>query len=342
MNVLRVKNNWLISVILAAVAVAASLSGCDSDGRVVHLYVSYSVDTAVRLALLDVADLLAVRSRGRIQLDVATEELPREETPVTPRDAYSINLRNLESISQSYLPLSAFEAPYMFRDLNHFSETMDSPLGQNLLAEGMRHSRERVLGVWSLGVREVTLKNTPATTPAAFSQIKLRVPAGIMFVEGARALGCQPTTMSLDDVYTALRTGIIDGQENALPTIKLKELHTICRYLILTHHKVGTVVPSMPDSVWQLIPPRHQRVILEAFREGRERNIQYIQQEENRLIQEFTAAGMTVVSPDLTPFRRRARHIWKRYSGVWGDSIAIQVQRIGVDTALSARTRPTP
>ena len=277
--------------------------------RVTSLSVSYTSDNAVRNALIDVATLLRQSSGGMVTLEVAAEQSPPGEVVMAPEGQHSVNMTNLAAVAESYLPLGAFEAPYMFRNLDHFSQTMDSPLGKRLLDDGMRRAEMRILDVWALGVREVTLRDTPASTVEGFSQVKLRVPPAIMFVEGARALGAQPTTMSLDDVYTALRTGTVDGQENALATIKLRDFQHVCRYLVLTHHKIGTVVPALPDSVWETIPAAHQDLILAAFRQGRDRNIRYIREEESRLVSEFEAEGMQTLRPDLDPFRARARMI---------------------------------
>jgi len=253
----------------------------------------------------------------------------RPETELEAPDGFLISHDTFGKLALSYAPLDAFEAPYMFRDARHFYQTIDSPLGKRLLRESTRKTKMQILDVWQLGVRHVTLRDHPAQTPAEFATVKLRVPPGAMSVASARALGAQPTTMAIEDVWTALQTGIIDAQENALATIRHREFDEVCQYLVLTGHKMGTIVPVMSDSLWQLVTPGNQELILRAFREGRDVNDRELAADERKLIAEFQARGMRVIRPDVRPFRRRAKRIWRRYAGVWGDSLAPMIQRIG-------------
>ncbi len=327
--------NLVLAALLGA-ACAAPFLGCPGRPGRVELYTNYRRDVSVTAALRHVAQALRTESGGRVTLSVPLEEPTQEERRQTAKRALLVELTTTQGLSRSYPPLGAVDAPYMFRDLEHFDAVMESELGRELVAEGQRRAEIQILDVWVLGVRQVTLRDRAATTPEGFSGVKLRVPPGPMFVEGARALGAQPTTMALDDVYTALRIGTVDGQENGLAAIKLRRLNEVCRYLIMTHHMIGTSVPCIADSVWEQIDPEAQSLIRRCFREAKAVNRAALLQEEREIIREMEHGGMIVLRPNLDPFRRRARHTWKRYRQVWGDSLATRVQSIRPDSTRSA------
>ncbi len=293
-----------------------------------HLVLSISVppDHPLRLTARYVQEDLARRSEKNIRL---TLDLTHDGGPLPSealRDPYRMRMASIGFFAGYFQPLGAFEAPYVFTDAEHMFRVLRSEWGQRLLAEAQKRAGHRILAIWYEGVRHVTLRDRPATTPEEFGDIKLRVPASAQHVETARVLGAQPTTMGLRNVYTGLRIGTIDAQENPLPTTTALGFDEVCEYLVLTHHRVSAVFPVIADSIWQRLAPAERTLIEESFRAGGRRNREIVENAESRLINELDAAGMEVLAPDLAPFRRRARHAWRRYSDIWGDSVLVRVE----------------
>jgi TRAP-type transport system periplasmic protein len=306
------------------------LAGCFSGPDKIELLVRHNApaEQPMHRALLLVRESLKSRSDGRISLLVeGLKSIPNHIDIVAESD-HDVAMVSMAGLAAYSPPLAAFEAPYMFRDVEHFYKTVGGPIGRELLGEAERRSGLHVIDVWHQGLRQVTLRDTPASTPAEFGRIKLRVPGSTMFVEAARALGALPTTMSFGNVYVALRSGIVDGQENPLPTIRAMRFNEVCKYLVLTGHMVGTIVPVIGARLWMALSEGDRGIISAAFAEGGLGNRGIIAVEEERLVSEMAAGGMVVLRPDVEPFRRRAAQSWNRFQEIWGDSLVDRIQRV--------------
>ncbi len=319
-------------------AVAAVFSGCSRDDTVA-LLVRHNAppEQPQHRALLRVAKLLEDRTDGRIMMEViASLPVPGQMDDIRA-GAREIGMTGAQGIADFFPPFAVFEAPYVFRDLDHFYATIRSPIGQRILRESEEVSNIHVLDVWHQGVRQVTLRDIPAQTPAEFGNVKLRIPGAVMFVEAAKVLGALPTTMAFENVNLGLRSAIIDGQENPLPTIKAMGFQEHCKYLVLTNHIIGTILPAINGDYWRGLSPTDQETITQAFREGGDYNRRIIEEEEARLVEEFANQGMIVLRPDLTVFRERAERTWLGFRELWGDSLVAEIQAVST-SSISADT----
>jgi TRAP-type transport system periplasmic protein len=279
-------------------------------------------------AFVHVAEMLDTLTGGRIHLEVQANLPVPDHILNIINGAPQIGTLGMGGMAEYFPPAGAFEAPYMFRDLDHFYSTVASSIGRELLSEAEKRSGLHVLDVWHQGVRQVTLRDTPAVTPEQFGKIKLRVPPSVMFAEAAKVLGALPTTMTFQNVPMGLQSGVIDGQENPLPTMKVMGIIGLCRYLVMTHHMIGTILPVVGSLQWDQFSKDDQEIITKAFRAGGEYNRRIIEEEERRLVQEFEEQGLTVLYPDLSVFRSRAERSWRRFRDQWGDSLVTQIQAV--------------
>lgn len=315
-------------ILLACLAIFAGCSFSQDEAFTLQLRHGAPSTMPMHRALLQVSELLNARTSGRIRLEVhAGLVLPYQLDDMIKGD-HEIAMSGMASLADYYRPLGVLEAPYMFRDVEHFYRSVASPFWQTLGTEVERRSGLHVIDMWHQGFRQVTLRDKPAYTPDDFRTIKLRVPATQMYVEAARALGALPTTMGLNDVRTAIRAGTVDGQENPLPTIKAMRLHEACKYLILTNHTITPIMPIINASYWQSLNPADRAVITQAFRDGGTYNRRIVEEAERQLITDFARGGMIVLTPDLQPFRERAHRAWRRYREVWGDSLVLKIQSV--------------
>ncbi len=282
----------------------------------------------MHIALVHVGELLNQRTAGRIRLRIEPRRAIPSQMDIVARSDRELAMVSLAGLASYHPPLAAFEAPYVFRDVDHFYRTVRSRIGKEVISEAERQSGLHVLGVWHQGLRQVTLRDRPATTPEEFGNIKLRVPASMMFVEAAKTLGALPTTMPFSNVHIALRAGVIDGQENPLPTIYAMGVDEVCRYLVLTSHMIGSIAPVIGSDLWQRLAKADQEIVEQAFQDGGARNRRIVEEEESRLLAELAAGGMTVLRPELEPFRRRAEQSWRRFNDIWGDSLVARIQQV--------------
>jgi tripartite ATP-independent transporter DctP family solute receptor len=159
-----------------------------------------------------------------------------------------------------------FEMPYLVRDREHMRAIEDEVVWSDLapLAEEEGY---HMVAVWENGFRHVTNSARPIESPADLAGVKLRTPRGVWRVKLFQALGANPTPMALSEVFIALQTGVIDGQENPLAQIWGSKLYEVQEYLSLTGHVYtpGYVVAS--PAFWDGLPD-DVRVILEEEARG--------------------------------------------------------------------------
>lgn len=215
--------------------------------------------------------------------------------------------------------ISVVEAPYIWRDAQHLIKAMNGPLlaqynEQLVTARGMR-----ILGAVYYGTRHVTTSAKPVATLADAKGLKLRVPENDVFKAMAEAWGAKPTPMNFNELYLALKQGVVDGQENPLPTIKSGKFHEVQKYLSLTGHILTPRLVVVNDAAWQKIPAADRQIVEQALKTQMHWADEQIQAQEKTLLDEFRAAGMTIVEPDVAAFRAATlAAVPPKFEAKWG------------------------
>ena len=124
------------------------------------------------------------------------------------------------------------------------------------------------IGVWYYGVRHFTTKPKALNTAADAKGLKIRVPEAPLFLDMIRALNAAPTPMTLSEVYLALQTGVVDGQENPLPTINNNKFYEVQKYLNLTSHIIVPQLVMVNAKYWATLSDADKAAVIEAFAEG--------------------------------------------------------------------------
>ncbi len=205
-----------------------------------------------------------------------------------------------------------FEMPYLVRDREHMRAIEDEVVWSDLapLAEEEGY---HMVAVWENGFRHVTNSARPIESPADLAGVKLRTPRGVWRVKLFQALGANPTPMALSEVFIALQTGVIDGQENALAQIWGSKLYEVQEYLSLTGHVYtpGYVVAS--PAFWDGLPD-DVRVILEEEARGTQAFVhETAARLDEDLLDQIRQAGVAVNIPDREEFVTSSRSIYDEY-----------------------------
>lgn len=155
-----------------------------------------------------------------------------------------------------------FEMPYLVKDRNHMRRIRDKIFWKKL-APAAESKGYKILGVWENGFRHITNNARPIVGPADLKGIKLRTPKGIWRVKMFKAYGANPTPMALSEVFVALQTGVIDGQENPFAQIYSQKFQEVQKYLSLTGHVYTPGYLLVGKKRWKKLP-KDVRKILEA------------------------------------------------------------------------------
>jgi tripartite ATP-independent transporter DctP family solute receptor len=231
-----------------------------------------------------------------------------------------------------YVPYtSMFAAAYMFRDYEHMTTFFNGPLGRQLYDDVAQRTGFRPLATFYLGTRELNLRDIgrEVRTPQDMKGVKLRMPNSPTWLFMGRALGANPTPISFTEVYMALKTGTVDGQDNPLPTDKNAKFYEVTKYIILTDHYINPIMPTINEVKWHALGPDYQAKVMQAVEKARQFCDKTNLDAEAELIEFFKQQGMTIVIPDKRAFMDYAQKMYldnKEISGTWKMELFDQIQ----------------
>lgn len=205
-----------------------------------------------------------------------------------------------------------FEMPYLVRDREHMRAIEDEvvwPLLEPLAEE----AGYRILAVWENGFRHVTNNRQPIEVPADLSGIKLRTPSGVWRLKLFQALGANPTPMALSEVFIALQTGVIDGQENPLAQIWGSKLYEVQDYLSLTGHVYTPAYVVTSPARWDALPDDVRAILEEEARATQAYVYETAAHLDSDLLERIRAEGVEVNDPDPQPFLDAAGPLYEEF-----------------------------
>ncbi|NIS61874.1 MAG: DctP family TRAP transporter solute-binding subunit [Proteobacteria bacterium] len=229
--------------------------------------------------------------------------------------------------------IGVLEVAYLYRDLDHMYRVLLGPTGQKFWEDLAKRSGIRVLDVWYLGTRQLNLTKKAGVVrrPEDLKGIKLRMPNVEAWLDVGRALGANPTPLGFGEVYMALKTGTIDGQDNPLPTDYSAKFYEVTRYIVLTDHMLGYITPIINEKLWQEMPDKYRVYIKHAIQVARFNMNQIVLEQEATLLGKFQKEfGMEVVIPDKKAFMESARKFYsqEKFNKRWGKGMYAKIQTL--------------
>ncbi len=147
-----------------------------------------------------------------------------------------------------------FEMPYLIVSRAHMKKVAENKQLQSTLFEGLPAKGIRILGVWENGFRHITNNARPIVKPEDLKGIKLRVPGGVWRVKMFKTYGANPTPMPFAEVYSALQSGVMDGQENPFPQIASAKFQEVQKFLSLSGHVYTPAYLVIAEESWAKLP----------------------------------------------------------------------------------------
>lgn len=218
--------------------------------------------------------------------------------------------------------LNILDAAYLFETPDQLLSVSNGDIGAELFDELRETSGLRVLSTGYYGTRHVTA-NKPVTKPSDLDGVKMRVIDAPLWIANAEALGATATPVAFAELYLALQQGVVDAQENPLPTIAQQKFDEVQSHISLTAHNVGAESIVMSDATWASLDAEQQEAVQEAATVGAQAATDCTLEQEEELLAAWSAADskVTIVDDvDVAAFQKRAQPILlAKYSELWGD-----------------------
>jgi TRAP-type transport system periplasmic protein len=230
----------------------------------------------------------------------------------------NLDLCNLApaDISKQIPAWSLLTSAYLFRDADHLKKTFKSEIGQELIKMAKDQLGIEVITPVYFGSRNINLKPTKEIkTPADLAGIKLRMPPGEFWQFLGESLGANPTPVAYAELYTALQTGTVDGQDNPLVNSKLMKFDEVTTQFVLTKHVIGYDVMSIRSKIWDAMGRTEQDKFRAAAEKAMDENTARFNTQEGEVVEYFKKEGKKVYEPDQNAFRTFAQ---KKYVDKYG------------------------
>ena len=307
------------------------LSTAQGQGRALRFGHVHPPEGEVTRGVVRAMEVLRERSGGRLRIDnFPSSQLGGEREMLTQVSAGTLDLciTGPGALGTWVRALSILESPFIARDWDHVQRMLPHPAIQQSLTTLADQRGMRAQGAWYYGTRHMTTRDRALREPADIRGLKMRVPEAPLFVDMMRTLGAAPTPMSLGEVYLALQTGVIDGQENPLPTIAANRFMEVQRFINLTGHILVPLLPVVSVQTWNALPAPDQTLLAEALREGGIVAGQLVRDGEQRLRGEFAGRGIQIIESNRDAFRTALAPLYTRYEEIWGRGVFAALQAL--------------
>jgi tripartite ATP-independent transporter DctP family solute receptor len=233
------------------------------------------------------------------------------EVPALQRGTLEMSTMTTFEVAQQMPEYGFFNRGYLFRDYAHLRHVFDGPIGQSYRKAVSDKMGIEILAVAYLGTRQVNLrKRRPAKTPADLSGVKMRMPGGPEWLLLGRALGVGAVPLGAPEVYLALKTGTIDGQENPLSIFNANKFYEVSEQVVLTSHLVQPVFINIATPVWNKLSPDQRTALETAAKNAGKLNDDSRLTDEKTITDGLVARGLTVDTPDIAAFRANADKVY--------------------------------
>ncbi len=282
---------------------------------------SLGEDSAYYKGAVALADACKELSKGRMTIQIfANAQLGNDRDMIEGMQLGSIDLSSPSTGAMgAVIPAATvLDLPYIFDDHAHVYRVLDGPFADQLykLFDGVGF---HPLGYWEIGFRNLTNNVRPVHTPADVKGLKLRTLPAAIHQRAWSLVGAQPVAIDFTELYNALQTGVVDGQENPYNIILLGKLHEVQKHLSVTRHIYGTAPTSVSDKTWAKLNPELQGILKEAVKRSTPIQRQAAGGNEGAQLDKLKGFGMQVVeNPDRAAFQKAMQPSWQLYTDRFG------------------------
>ncbi|TXL68967.1 TRAP transporter substrate-binding protein [Zeimonas arvi] len=205
-----------------------------------------------------------------------------------------------------------FEMPYLVKDRKHLAK-IEKEIFWPSLAPAVEPKGLKMLALWENGYRHITSNVKPIVKPEDLAGVKLRVPEGKWRVAMFKAYGANPSPMKFSELFTALQTGVMDGQENPFTQIVSAKLHEVQKYLSLSGHVYAPAYLVAGKRKWEQMPADIRKELEAAARETQATVYAATDRMEGDLLKTIKGAGVQVNEVDKDAFIAASGPIYEEF-----------------------------
>ena len=267
------------------------------------------------LAVRYMGELVSKRTNGKHTIKVyAKSALGIEKDTIEQTKLGAIAMTRVNSAPMNNIcpETTVPTMPFLFNSKEHMRKVLDGPIGEEILkacaAQGFIG-----LAFYDSGARSIYTAKKPIKTLADMKGLKVRVQQSDLWVSLLEAMGANATPMPFGEVYTALKTGLIDAAENNYPSYESSRHFEVAKYFSKTEHSMAPEVLLFSKKVWDTLSAEDQKI----FRESAKESVVYMRklwdEREEKSLAAVKAGGAQIVEVDKAPFQAAMKPVYDKY-----------------------------
>ena len=295
------KTNKTLFAVAAAMALTP-LAAFAADFRSADIHNADDYPTVVAVRYM--SELMSKNSGGKHKIKVfnkgalGTEKETIDQVKIGALDLTRVNISPMNAICQkTQVPTM----PFLFKSVEHMRKSLDGPVGDEILkdceAQGFIG-----LAFYDSGARSIYAKK-PIKTVADMKGLKIRVQQSDLWVSLIGAMGGNATPMPYGEVYTGLKTGLIDAAENNVPSFDTSKHYEAVKFYSKTEHSMAPEILLMSKIVWDKLPKADQEMIRSAAKESVTVQRKKWDEQEAKSLDVVKAGGAQIVEVDKASFQ---------------------------------------
>lgn len=313
----------------ALLAAAPAVMAQDIKERNLKFAFSLAKDHPLGMGAQKFSDLVSQKSGGKMKVAIYAGAVlggdPQNLAAIRGGtiDFTSMATGLLAGIDKQFM---VFDFPFLFNNAQEAYALSDGPVGQRLLA-GLSEHGIVGLGIWDLGFRNMTNSRRPIAKVEDLQGLKVRVIASPIYLDMFKTLGANPVPMTFGEVYGALESRAIDGQDNPVGVIESAKFAEVQKYMSLTRHVYTGMPFLMSKKTWDSMSAVERKIITDAANEAKDEERKLSQAKELQAIDGLKKSMQVneVSAAELARLRQRVAPVVDRFAREVGDTTMQQV-----------------
>jgi tripartite ATP-independent transporter DctP family solute receptor len=267
------------------------------------------------LAVRHMGELVSKRTNGRHSIKVYAKSalgIEKDTIEQTKLGAIAMTRVNSAPMNNVCPETTVPTMPFLFHSKDHMRRVLDGPIGEEILkacaAQGFIG-----LAFYDSGARSIYTAKKPVKSLADMKGLKVRVQQSDLWVSLLEAMGANATPMPFGEVYTALKTGLIDAAENNYPSYESSRHFEVAKYFAKTEHSMAPELLLFSKRVWDTLTPEDQKI----FREAAKESVVYMRklwdEREEKSLATVKAGGAEVIEVDKAPFQAAMKPVYDKF-----------------------------
>jgi len=310
-----------LAALLAAACAFAFSAGASAQPVVIkfsHVVADATPKGQAALKFKEVAEKLLP---GKVQVQV----FPNSQLFGDAKELEALLLGDVQFIAPSLSKfdrytkkLQVFDLPFLFDDIAAVDHFQQSAVGKGLL-DVMTSKGLKGLGYWHNGMKELSDNKDKLVRPEDVKGLKFRIQPSDVLEAQFRALGANPQKLAFSEVYQALQTGVVDGQENTWSNIYSQKFHEVQKTIAVTNHGVIDYMVVTNAKWWDGLPADIKKGLEQAMAEatkfGNGLAVELNERDRKRIAEAGKAKIQTLTKEDVAAWRKAMEPVWKKFEG---------------------------